>query len=197
MSQFQSYEQFKKADRKLRGELAVSTKVFLSHVVQAVDFFHTEGNHNIQIINDVLDTASTARFPRNKICDWLKPLVGHKVVRDSETRRFEFGGKDADTRYDEIVEHAPEHFAKYPSWEEFSPESAPKAFEPEKLYSREIKRLMRQAEEMDEHGYGVAAEGLRAAANAMKAQQKVDGIFASSESEQEEATAAPAEHAVA
>lgn len=156
MSQYNTLQEFVQSDRKLRKSLESNSTDYLSHIKAGLTLFHTVGNHNVQIINDMLDTASAGKMPRNRIIDWLVPLVGHKVEK-IEAGYFRFGGKKEDADYDAIVSGAPAFLTKYPTWEEYKKEADPAEFDAEKVLKREVKALSRKVEELTDAGYAEAA----------------------------------------
>lgn len=159
---FKSYEQFKAADRRLRKAGGKISDLFVGHVYRAVDYFlldkNEEGssNYNIQIMNDILDTATRLRLPRNRIIDWLSPVVGHVVIK-GEGGVFSFAGKREDTDYAVNRSNAMTHFEKFRDWNAFKPEQAPEAFEPVKHFDKLKKSLAKQIKTAHEAGANVYA----------------------------------------
>jgi hypothetical protein len=149
---FTDYAQFKAADRKLREEMKMTSDEFLSHVKNSLTFFHTDGNHNVQIVNDVLDTASAGRLQRNRIVDWIAPIIGHEVIK-LDGGKFGFGKKLEDVEYAEIVEKAPEHFVNYPDWYAWKPEPNPEEFDAKATVQKLVKRMLKDAKKLTEHEF--------------------------------------------
>lgn len=177
MSKYNTITDFVTADRKLRQSLESNSAEFLTHVKSGLELFHGKGNHNIQIVNDMLDTASAGRLPRNKIIDWLAPIVGHKVEK-VDTGFFRFGSKKEDVTYEGIIAEAPVHFTNFPSWEEFKRAADPDAFEADKIVKRQISALTRKIQELTEHGYMAAAQALTVARDSLKTAMNQDGFLA-------------------
>lgn len=161
MKTYANYDEFKAFDRELRENGKKLSDEFLSHVKSALTFFHDAGNHNIQIINDVLDTASAMRLQRNRIVDWLAGLVGHEVGK-LQGGKFGFMKKLENVEYAEIVANAAEHFEQFPDWYAFKPEQAPEEYNAINAIQKLIKKLTKEAEKASEHHYSALAETIEA-----------------------------------
>ena len=156
MKLFKDYAEFKAVDRNLRLKGKELSDEYLSHVKDALTFFHTTGNHNIQIVNDILDTASAMRLQRNRIVDWLYALVGHELVK-VEGGRFGFGKKLETTDYEIVVSRAPDHFELYPDWYAWKKDPDPEEFDAKKTVQSVIKRLKNAAKDLGEHDYATVS----------------------------------------
>ena len=156
MKLYQDYAQFKADDRALREEGKSVSDRYLEHVKAALTFFHTTGNHNIQIVNDILDTATAMRLQRNRIVDWVSALVGHEVVK-LDGGKFGFGKRLEDTDYEAVVALAPEHFEQYPDWYAFKKEADPEDFDAKKTVQQVIKKLNKAAKDLGEHDYATVS----------------------------------------
>lgn len=154
MKLYNDYSEFKADDRALREVMRMTSDDYLSHVKSAMTFFHTTGNHNIQIVNDVLDTASAGRLQRNRIVDWLAALVGHEVVKVPGDK-FGFGKKLEESVYEEILDNAADYLEQYPDWYAFKPEQAPEEFDGLKTMSQLIKRVKTIADKYGKHDYAM------------------------------------------
>lgn len=167
MKTYQDYSEFKKADRVLREKGRAVADQYLAHVKDAVNFFHTTGNHNIQIVNDILDTASAMRLQRNRIVDWLEKLIGHEVVK-LDGGKFGFGKKLEDTDYDDVVAGAPEHFQDYPDWYAWKKEADPEAYDAKTSMQKLIKRLVSDAKKAGAHHYSEVQAKLEEVAKSLE-----------------------------
>lgn len=157
MKIYADYKEFKTVDRAFRADFEKMSDKFISHFKDGLNFFHTEGNHNIQIVNDLLDTASAGRLQRNRIVDWSAALVGHEVVKVAGGR-YGFGKKLEDSDYTQIVENAPDYFSLYPDWYAYKPESKPETFEPDVASVKFKKYLDKLAKDASSNGYDVMAD---------------------------------------
>lgn len=164
---FKSYDEFKKIDRELREQGAKLSDRFLTHIKEGLSFFHTEGNHNVQIINDMMDTASAMRLQRNRIIDWVSPMVGHEVVKLAGGL-FGFGKKKDDIQYDDVVSKAPEHFAQFPDWYAWKPEAKPAEFDGIEDMRKLVKKLRAEAKKYTDNGYTSVGAMLTAEADKLQ-----------------------------
>ncbi len=161
MKTYKTYNEFKTVDRQLRQQGKELSEVFLSHVKDALNFFHTTGSYNIQIVNDVLDTSSAMRLQRNRIVDWVAQLVGHEIIK-LDGGKFGFGKKIVDTDYEEVAQAAGAFFEEYPDWYAYKAEHEPEGFEVEKASLKVKKYLESMAKKAKEGGYSAMSETLEA-----------------------------------
>jgi hypothetical protein len=150
---FTNFESFKIADRRLRKAMGKISGLYVNHTLKSIDFFMGNGSHNVQILNDLLDTATMGKLPRNRIIDWLAPVIPH-IVKKGQGGIFTFGAKEEGRDYDPSL--AIEHFQKFPSWEIFKKEQAPDSFDPLTAIQKEIKRIKKLASDLEKGGYSIA-----------------------------------------
>lgn len=184
---FTSYENFKQADRRIRKAQDKISQIYLNHVYKSVDFWMGAGSRNIQIINDILDTASAGRLQRNRIVDWLAPIIGHETKKLTGGL-YGFGAKLED--FDYSLVDAGAHFKQFPDWYSFKPEQAPETFDAKEAIQKELKRIKNLAKKLMENGYNVAGVTLDTFADELDLQpilQKEDGNIEETETEETEA----------
>jgi len=156
MKTYKSYDEFKTFDRNLRKQGKEISDTYLSHVKSALNFFHTEGAHNIQILNDVLDTATAMRLQRNRIVDWVAQLAGHAVIK-LDGGLFGFGKKLADVEYSDILDGVAVFFEQYPDWYSWKKEQEPEEYNALSAMQKLIKKLEKEAKTASEHHYSMVA----------------------------------------
>jgi hypothetical protein len=162
---FHTYADFKASDRRLRKAVEKISGVYLNHVYHAVDFFMTDGSHNVQIINDILDTADAGRLARNRIVDWLSPIIGHESIKLAGGK-YGFGKKLEE--FDYSLADPMGHFKSFPDWYSFKPEKAPDAFNAKEAIEKELKRIKKLAETLKAQGYAVAGVTLETFADELE-----------------------------
>ena len=150
--------QFKEDDVKIRAMGIATSEAILTHLKDGLEFFHGEGNHNIQIVNDVLDTADLSRYSPKKVGEWLQVLCGHKFSRDSGA--WCFSGKLPDTDYEQLVSEVPAFLVKHPDWRSYKAPVPEVEFDLVKSTDKAIKVLQTQMEKMLKNEYVNAATEL-------------------------------------
>ena len=145
---YTTYADFKAEDRRVRKSVKMASDKFVNHAIKALDFFHTKGAYNIQIVNDIVDTAKAVRFQGASVAKWLKPVCGHVLEKGV------FGAKAEGTVYADI--DPGEFFTKYPDWYAYA-KGQPKAeFVAEESRDKLVKALETQAKKF-EADYRLAA----------------------------------------
>lgn len=150
--QYTDYATFKAEDRKVRKTLKGNSDRYVQHVMKALDCFHTGGNHNIQIVNDVLDTATAARFQRGKVAEWLEPVVGHELLKGVFGKKVE--GLDYNT-----IDFA-SHFESYGDWYAFSANQPRPEYDIAKDRDQLVKAIQSKMKRAEKNGYLKAAQEL-------------------------------------
>ncbi len=138
------YAAFKVEDKLVRRNGVKSKERFVQHTIKALDCFHDGGNHNIQIINDIGETATVSGYQKKKVLEWLEPVVGHVLDKNV------FGKKVEGLDYNTLDLGA--HFEAYADWYAFSKDN-PSDWAPDTSRDKLIKSLTAQSKKAEENGY--------------------------------------------
>lgn len=120
MTDYIDYEGFKKYDRELRERGSIVVDELVNHCYKALGFFHAGGNYQINIVNDILDTASAMRFPRKTVGTWLQVMCGHELKGTGQGLCF--GKRKVDLEYSDVLDGIVQHIKDFPDWRGFKPE---------------------------------------------------------------------------
>ena len=144
---YENMEQWKTANDQFGAKLRKDTAALAEHCRQSLVFFLDKGNHQVGILNGLLDLATDGRYGRKKFFTWIEAIIPHKEI--SLKRGQGFGGKVKDAEYPTMNE-LESYLTDYPDWRK-SPKPV-EIYNPLTVLETALKRAVSAVKKAEKNG---------------------------------------------